>query len=198
MDWGPWWATVHGVAKSQTRLSVFIFTSHFYALEKEMATHSSVFAWRIPGAGEPGGLPSMGSHRVGHDWSDLAAVAATIIKAFSVTTKISLMLLFIVIPFTGANTLSLLLQFWLLSGCRCLRCRLSNAFVDCLFCLRSRLFFVHHLHNTLHHKPPRLLFSLKVLSVVTVTAASWRLTVDCCHLALLIPGSMLPMNINEQ
>ena len=67
MDRGAWWATVHGVAKSQTRLSHFIFTFHFHALEKEMATHSSVLAWRIPGTGEPRGLPSMGSHRVGHD-----------------------------------------------------------------------------------------------------------------------------------
>ena len=72
MDGGAWWAAVHGVAKSQTRLSDFTFTFHFHALEKEMATHSSVLAWRIPGMGEPGGLPSMGSHRVGHDWSDLA------------------------------------------------------------------------------------------------------------------------------
>ena len=62
--------------KSRTRLSDFTFTFHFHALEKEMATHSSVLAWRIPGTGEPGGLPSTGSHRVGHDWSDLAAVAA--------------------------------------------------------------------------------------------------------------------------
>ena len=61
MDGGAWWATVHGVAKSQTRLSDFTFTFHFPALEKEMATHSSVLAWRIPGTGEPGGLPSMGS-----------------------------------------------------------------------------------------------------------------------------------------
>ena len=67
MDGGTWWAAVHGVAKSQTRLSDFTFTFHFHALEKEMATHSSVLAWRIPGAGEPGGLSSMGSHRVGHD-----------------------------------------------------------------------------------------------------------------------------------
>ena len=67
MDGGPWWAEVREVAKSQTRLSDFTFTFHFYALEKEMATHSSVVAWRIPGTGEPGGLPSMGSHRVGHD-----------------------------------------------------------------------------------------------------------------------------------
>ena len=67
---GAWWAAVHGVARSRTRLSNFTFTFHFHALEKEMTTHSSVFAWRIPGTGEPGGLPSMGSHRVGHDWSD--------------------------------------------------------------------------------------------------------------------------------
>ena len=69
---------VHGVMKSQTRLSDFTFTFHFHALEKEMATYSSVLVWRIPGTGEPGGLPSMGSHRVGHDWSDLAAAAARI------------------------------------------------------------------------------------------------------------------------
>ena len=67
MDGGAWWAAVHGVRKSQTRLSDFTFTLHFHALEKEMATHSSVLAWRIPGMGEPGGLPSMGLHRVGHD-----------------------------------------------------------------------------------------------------------------------------------
>ena len=73
MDGGAWWAAVHGVAKSRTRLSDFTFTFHFHALEKEMATHSSVLAWRIPGTGEPAGLPSMGSHRVRHDWSDLAA-----------------------------------------------------------------------------------------------------------------------------
>ena len=75
MDGGASWAAVHGVAKSQTWLSDFTFPFHFPALEKEMATHSSVLAWRIPGTGEPGGLPSMGSHRVGHDWSDLAAAA---------------------------------------------------------------------------------------------------------------------------
>ena len=75
MDGGVWWAAVHGVAKSWTQLSDFTFTFHFHALEKEMPTHSNVLAWRIPGTGEPGGLPSMGSHRVGHDWSDLAAAA---------------------------------------------------------------------------------------------------------------------------
>ena len=73
MDGGVWCAAVHGVAKSWTRLSNFTFTFHFPALEKEMATHSSVLAWRIPGTGEPGGLLSMGSHRVRHNWSDLAA-----------------------------------------------------------------------------------------------------------------------------
>ena len=67
MDGGTWWAAVHGVAKSRTRLSDFTFTFHFHALENEMATHSSVRVWRIPGTGEPGGLRSMGSHRVGQD-----------------------------------------------------------------------------------------------------------------------------------
>jgi len=76
MDRVAWHAAVHGVAKSRSWLSDFTFTFHFHALEKEMATHSSVLAWRIPGMGELGGLPSIGSHRVGHDWSDLAAVAA--------------------------------------------------------------------------------------------------------------------------
>ena len=75
MDGGAWWAAVHGVAEGRTRLSDFPFTFHFHALEKEMATHPSVLAWRIAGTGEPGGLPSMGSHRVRHDWSDLAAAA---------------------------------------------------------------------------------------------------------------------------
>ena len=76
MDRGAWWAAVHGVTEGRTRLSDFTFTFPFHALEKEMATHSSVLAWRIPGMGEPDGLPFMGSHRVGHDWSDAAAAAA--------------------------------------------------------------------------------------------------------------------------
>ena len=84
MDGGAWWAAVHRVANSQTKLSDFTFTFHFHALEKEMATHSSVLAWRIPGTGEPGGLPSMGSHRVGHDWSDLAAAAAAAVPVTNV------------------------------------------------------------------------------------------------------------------
>ena len=73
-DRGAWWAAVHSVARRRTRLSDFTFTFHFPAL-KEMATHSSVLAWRIPGTGEPGGLPSLGSHGVGHEWSDLAVAA---------------------------------------------------------------------------------------------------------------------------
>ena len=81
MDRGAWQAAVHGVAKSRTRLSNFTFTFHFHTLEKEMATHSSVLAWRIPGTGEPGGLLSMGSHRVGHNQSDLAAAAARMVMA---------------------------------------------------------------------------------------------------------------------
>ena len=83
MDGGAWWAAVHGVAKSQTGLSDFTFTFHLHALEKETATHSSVLAWRAPGAEEPGGLPSMGSHRVGHDWSDLAAAACRAVVKFN-------------------------------------------------------------------------------------------------------------------
>ena len=67
IDGGAWQAAVHVVAKRRTQLSDFTFTFHFHALEKEMATHSSVLAWKIPGMGEPGGLPSMGSHRAGHD-----------------------------------------------------------------------------------------------------------------------------------
>ena len=83
MDGGAWKAVVHGVAEGRTRLSDFTFTFHFHALEKEMVTHSSVLAWRIPGTGEPGGLPSMGSHRVGHDRSDLAAAAAELPRCLS-------------------------------------------------------------------------------------------------------------------
>ena len=73
MDGGAWKAAVHGVAEGRTQLSDFTSTFHFPALEKEMATHSSVLAWRIPGTGEPGGLLSVGLHRVRHDLSDLAA-----------------------------------------------------------------------------------------------------------------------------
>ena len=93
---GAWWAAVNGVAKSRIWLSDFTFTFHFHALEKEMASHSSVLAWRIPGMGEPGGLPSLGSHRVGHNWSNLAAAAAAniysiykikILKQFKIQRK---------------------------------------------------------------------------------------------------------------
>ena len=88
-----WWAAVHGVTRSQTRLSNFTFSFHLHALEKEMAIHSGVLAWRIPGTGEPGGLPSMGSHRVGQDWSDLAAAAAdSILKSRDITLPIKVYL----------------------------------------------------------------------------------------------------------
>ena len=76
MDRGAWKAAVHGVAEGEARLSDFTFTFHFPALEKEMATHANALAWRIPGTEEPGRLQSMGSHRVGHNGSDLAAAAA--------------------------------------------------------------------------------------------------------------------------
>ena len=92
MDGGAWWAAVHGVDKSQTWLGDFTFTFHFHALEKEMATHSSVLAWRIPGMGEPGGLLSMGSHRVRHDWSDLAAVAAQALNKYTSDIKATMIL----------------------------------------------------------------------------------------------------------
>ena len=90
MDGGAWWATVHGVAKSRTQLSDFTFTFHFHALEKEMATHSSVLAWRIPGTGETGGLPSMGSLRVRHNWSDLAAAVHMYIYTYKHTLSSTL------------------------------------------------------------------------------------------------------------
>ena len=86
MDGGARWATVHGVAKSQRWQSDFTLNFHFHALEKEMATHSSILAWRIPRMAEPGGLPSMGSHRVGHDWSNLVVVVVeSILKSRDIT-----------------------------------------------------------------------------------------------------------------
>ena len=92
MDGGAWKAAVHGVARSRTQLSDFTFTFHFHALEKEMATHSSVLAWRIPGAGEPGGLPSMGSHRVGQTFvgkvmSQLFNMLSKLVTAFLPRSK---------------------------------------------------------------------------------------------------------------
>ena len=93
-DRGAWWAAVHGVAESRTQLSDFTFTFPFHALEKEMATHSSVLAWRIPGSGEPGGLPSMGSHRVRHDWSNLAAAVLFFGNGTSKFYRTLLLLLF--------------------------------------------------------------------------------------------------------
>ena len=95
MDGGAWWAAVHRVARSRMLLSDFTFTFHFHALEKEMATHSSVLAWRIPGTAEPVGLPSIGSHRVRHDWSDLAAAAAAAaIRYVRVSNSIFIIIIF--------------------------------------------------------------------------------------------------------
>ena len=115
MDGGAWWAAVHGVTKSWTRLSNFIFTFHFPALEKEMATHSSLLAWRILGTGEPGGLPSMGSHKVGHDWSNLAAAAAAKFLVLSALQSWRLFKkeltdhrLYVLFPFQNRATLFLL------------------------------------------------------------------------------------------
>ena len=97
MDGGAWKAAVHGVAKSWTWLRDFTFTFHFHALEKEMATHSSVLAWWIPGKGEPGGLQSLRSHRVIHDWSDLVVV----VVVWQVMLKFSHMLIFHLYTFFG-------------------------------------------------------------------------------------------------
>ena len=111
-DGGAWWAAVHGVVKSQTRLSDFTFPFHFHALRKEMATHASALAWRIPGTGEPGGLPSMGLHRVEHDWSDLAAAAAA---GYIVILLVSCLILVIwwSLSFVSlANGISILLIFF--------------------------------------------------------------------------------------
>src|SRR5574340_1276452 len=82
MDGGAWKAAVHGVAQSRARLSDFTFTFHFHALEEDMATHSSVLAWRTPGTAGPGGLPSMGSHRLGHERNDFAAAAAAAVHRY--------------------------------------------------------------------------------------------------------------------
>ena len=82
MDGGVWWAAVHGVAKSRAWLGDFTFTFHFHALEKEMATYSSILAWRIPGTEEPSGVLSMGPLRVGHDWSVLAVAAVSMFSLF--------------------------------------------------------------------------------------------------------------------
>jgi len=113
MDGGAWEAAVHGVAKSRTRLSDFTFTFHFHALEKEIANHSSVLAWRIPGTGEPGGLRSMESHRVGHDWSDLAVAAEanyfTILYWFCHTLKIKFF--FITMPLLYQTKLTIVLWY---------------------------------------------------------------------------------------
>ena len=120
MDGGAWWAAVHEVAKSRTRLSDFTFTFHFYALEKEMATHSSVLVWRIPGTEEPDGLPSMGSHKVRHDWSNLAAavlgllVGLFAVEAFSqmhATVRLFFFFSFLLIDQPYWPTLASLLMF---------------------------------------------------------------------------------------
>ena len=88
MDRGAWWATVHRVMKSQIQLSDFTFTFHFHALEKEMTTHSSILAWRIPGMGVPGGLLSLGWHRVRHDWRNLAAAAEKVELSYIAVEKV--------------------------------------------------------------------------------------------------------------
>ena len=124
MDGGASWAAVRGVAEGRTRLSDFTLTFHFHAAEKEMATHSSVLAWRIPGMGEPGGLPSMGWHRVGHDWIDLAVAAAAAVLCLNIwlrtflCTTLSFLDFFVVDfiflhPFSFFNIIFSIIYFWL-------------------------------------------------------------------------------------
>ena len=128
MDGGAWWAAVHEVPKSWTQLSNFTFTFHFHALEKAMATHSSVLAWRIPGTGEPGGLLSMGSHRVRHDWSDLAAAAAAAACYLRMRP---------------VNSTSLPLLFLAKSGCNCWRIEIRAPFERYSF----KIMLSHHINR---------------------------------------------------
>ena len=107
MDGGAWWATVRGVAKSQTRLSDFTFTFHFHASEKEMAPHSSVLAWRVPGMGEPGGRLSVGPHRVGHNWSDLAVSSS---RMHHMVPSTNLWLLFCQSPWSSLCSASFMFE----------------------------------------------------------------------------------------
>ena len=109
MDGGAWKATVHGIANSQTQLSDFTLIFHFHALEKEMATHSSILAWRSPGTEEPGELLSMGLHRVGHDWSDLAAALHILWSWF---IMLSLTVILIVVYFKISKQLRSYYLFW--------------------------------------------------------------------------------------
>ena len=113
MDGGAWKAAVHGVAEGWTQLSDFPFTFHFHALEKEMASHSSVLAWRIPGTGEPGGLRSMGSHRVRHDWSDW--VVWLYIFFFSLIYLLIFILCIFVVWCLMVNDVYLLCELYLIS-----------------------------------------------------------------------------------
>ena len=120
MNGGAWWAAVHGVTRSRTRLSDFTLFFHFHALEKEMLTHSSVLAWRIPGTGEPGGLPSVGSHRVRHDWSDLAAAAAatqTDMKWYLIVFLVGISLVVILLVSDISNMYLLVICMYSLEKC---------------------------------------------------------------------------------
>jgi len=124
MGGGAWKAAVHGVAEGRTWLNDFTFTFHFHALEKEMATHSSVLAWRIPGTGEPGGLPSMGLQRVRHNWSDLAAAAAIHTIKYHISWES------VISSFHSVELCSLRMQF----GKRFLSWMVL-IFIQCFFCI---------------------------------------------------------------
>ena len=114
MDGGAWWAEVHEVAKSRTWLSNLTFTFHFHASEKGRATHSSVLAWRILGTGEPGRLPSRGSHRVRHDWSDLAAAAALLLLPYFALCTLNILVIITLFPLVVSWASRVLFIFQLL------------------------------------------------------------------------------------
>ena len=155
MDRGAWWAVVHGVARSPTWLSDFTFTFHFHALEKEMATPSSVLAWRIPGTGEPGGLPSLGSHRVGHDWSNLAAAPLTACQTTLKLTTLQWCPIAVEVTLNATPPAAAFQQ----SPGKLLPFPQSNRVLSCGFCVYS-WFYLERLPNYPLPKPIFLIISI--------------------------------------
>ena len=198
MDGGAWWVTVHGIAKSRTWLSDFTFTFHSHALEKEMAIHSSVLAWRIRGTEEPGRLPSLGLHRVRHDWNDLAAAAA---MPYGYGT--GLFPRYFSLCLTMILTLSLLLQFSSVSQL----CLTLCDPVDCSmpgFPVHLQLleFTQAHVHSQWYH--PTISFSVVPFSSFLqsfLASGSFQMSQffasDGQSIGVSASVSVLPMNIHD-